>query len=284
MYDTDYREAPCAAVDTAYALTAQGADTPGAFIVPSTASMITALRIFVSGIVTDVVTGSTIAVQIQGSGLRGVGDGWFVGPLLSCAGAAATSGGFDYRDGMIYKTRIPVVPGAPFNATAYINGEDAGTAHVLLEVEYDGVPGLIVDGDYREGDIGAAANTLVNLTARGPATDEGDFRPAGRTIGEIVFGAALDPTGDAANGLVFAPALHLTGNGLVNAGNYNIVGPSGPTQPDTDVSGGQQVVCNPTRRICGSGIATKANGTIRAQAQNIESINAGHAIVGFLYI
>ena len=162
-----------------------------------------------------------------------------------------------------------------------MNGEDMGTAHILLLVEYDGDPGRIVDADYREDDIGAAANTLVSLTHRGAGVDEGDFRPSG-TICEINVGAALDPTGDAANGLVFAPAFQLSGPGLVAAGNYKFLGPAGPTQPDTDVAGNQSVIQPLTRYM--TNIATKAgNSTIRAQAQNIESINPGHAIICLSY-
>lgn len=280
VYDTDFRECPLAAVDTIYPMTQQGADTPGQFVVPTTASRITTIKIFVSGIVTDVVTGSTCAVKLSGTGIK-VGEGWFVGPLISVGGAAATSGGFEYRGGMVYKTNIPVVGGASFLAEAVLNGEDIGTAHMLLSIEYDGVAGRVVDGDYREVDSGVAANTNVTMINRGPAVDEGDFKTGGRTIIEVVCGAALDPTGDAANGLVFAPAFTLSGSGLVAAGNYKFLGPAGPTQPDTDVSGNQQCICNPERYI--TNIATKTGGTIRAQVQNIESINPIHGIIGLLY-
>lgn len=261
-------------------MTQQGADTPGQFVVPTTASRITTIKIMISGIATDVVTGSTCAVKLSGVGIK-VGEGWFVGPLISIAGAAATAGGFEYSQGMVYKTNIPVVGGASFLAEAVVNGEDLGTAHMLLLVEYDGVAGRVVDGDYREVDNGAAANTLYTAVYRGAAVDEGDFKTGGRTIIEVVFGAALDPTGDAANGLVFAPAAQLSGSGLVAAGNYKFLGPAGPTQPDTDVSGNQQTICNPERYI--TNIATKSGGTVRAQVQNIESINPSHAIIGLLY-
>lgn len=282
MYDTDYRECPCALVDTAYALTQKGPNTPGAFVVPTNVSRITAIRILVSGIAADVVMGVTTAVHLFGGGIK-LGLGWFPGPLISLAGVAGTAGGFEYREGMIYKTNIQVVPGGTFDAEAFVHGEDMGTAHILLVVEYDGDPGKVVDCDYREDDIGAAANTPVALTHRGAGADQGDFKPIG-TIGEVLFGAALDPTGDAANGLVFAPALKLSGPGLMNAGNYSFVGPSGPTQPDTDLSGNQQTICNPSRYLCGAGIQIKSGATITAEAMNIESINPGHAIVGLCYI
>jgi hypothetical protein len=280
VYDTDFRECPCAAVDTKYPMTQQGANTPGAFVVPTTASRITTIKIFISGISTDVVTGTTCAVHLFGSGIK-LGEGWFPGPLCSESGAAATSGGFDYRGPMMYKTNIPVIPGAQFSAEAVVNGEDMGTAHMLLQIEYDGEAGKVADCDYREDDIGAAANTPVSLTHRGDGIDEGDFRTGGRQIVEVLFGAALYPTGDAANGLVFAPAVQLSGPGLMAAGNYNFLGPSGPTQPDTDVAGNQSVVQPLERNLCN--IATKAGSTIRAQAQNIESINPAHAIIALCY-
>lgn len=275
---SDYRECPCAAVDTAYAMTQQGANTPGAFIVPKNAQYITALKIFISGISTDVVTGTTCAVHLVGLN----GDQWWPGPLCSESGAAATSGGFAYADAMIYQTKIPVTGVTQFDAEAFVNGEDLGTAHMLLQVEYDGVPGRASQCDYREDDIGAAANTLVALVTRGAAAAAGNFRPNGRTIVEVVFGAALDPTGDAANGLVFAPALHLQGGGLIAGGPYRFLGPAGPTQPDTDVSGNQSTIVALSRVIPGSGIRTQI-GEVEATSQNIESINPGHAIVGLLY-
>lgn len=279
QYDTDFRECPCAAVDTAYPLTQKGANTPGDFVVPVTAQKITAIKIFVSGIATDVVTGTTTAVHLIGLG----GMQWYPGPMISIAGAAATSGGMEFRGAMVYSTNIDVSKVSSFSAEAFCNGEDLGTPHILLLIEYDGFPGRVKDCDYREDDIGAAANTLVSLTHRGAAVDQGDFKPIG-TIGEIVFGAALDPTGDAANGLVFAPALTLSGPGLTLSGNYAFLGPAGPTQPDTDVAGNQNCIVNPERYLCGpTGIPVKVGGTINAAAQNIESINPGHAIVGLCY-
>lgn len=279
-YDTDFRECPCAAVDTGYPMTQKGANTPGDFVVPTTASRITAIKINISGIATDVVTGTTCAVHLTGGGLKGVGEGWFAGPLCSESGAAATSGGFDYRDGELYKTNIPVNAGGQFAAVAYVNGEDMGTAHMLLWIEYDGDPGIITDADYREGDIGAAANTLVALIARGDNAAANNFKPKGRIV-EVRFGAALDPTGDAAAGLVFAPHATLSGPGLFAAGNYDFLGPSGPTQPDTDVAGNQSVVQPLSKYAVNIGV--KVGSDIVASAENIESINPGHAIVALCY-
>lgn len=264
-------------------MTAKGADTPGAFVVPTTATKITALRLMLGGIsATDVVMGMSWGVHLYGSGIQ-LSEGWFAGNCYSVSGAAATSGGQQTDEGMIYRTNIPVRPGGLFNADAFFWGEDTGTAQAILCVEYDGIPGKIVDGDVREVDIGAAANTLVTLANRGAAVAEGDFRPGYTRIVEIVCGAAPDPLGDAAAGLNFMPTFHLSGPGLVHAGNYSFAGNAGMMLPDTDVSGDQTGFHKLVRYETGTGIQIKRGDSIRAQAQNIESIQAGHAVIGFLY-
>lgn len=281
VYDVDYREVAGAAVDTAYTMTAKGADTPGAFVVPTTANRITELRLKLGGIsATDVVMGMTWGVHLYGSGIE-LSEGWFAGNAFSTSGAAATSGGQQSDKGMIYKTNIPVRPGGLFNADAFFWGEDTGTAQACLVVVYDGVPGKIRDGDVREVDIGAAANTLVTLANRGAAVAEGDFRPGYTRIVEIVCGAAPDPLGDAAAGLNFGPTFQLSGPGLLHAGNYSFAGNWGMMQPDTDVAGDQTAFHELDRYECD--IAVKRGDSIRAQAQNIESVQAGHAVIGFLY-
>lgn len=278
-FASDYREAVLTDDGVAALLTAQGANTPGAFVVPKNAQYITAIKIKVSGIVTDVVTGNTTTVHFIGL----PGQQWYAGPLLSLAGAAATSGGFAYHKGEVYQTRIPVSGIGQFEAEAIFRGDDPGQLHVGVQVEYDGVPGVITDADVREIAIGAAANTLVALTYRGASTTAGNFKTNGRPIKEIRFGAALDPTGDAANGLVWMPALHLDGNGLVTSNKpLKFLGPSGPTQPDTDVSGNQNTVAELERIVPGMGIKTQ-QGEVEASAQNIESINPGEAICCLCY-
>lgn len=279
-YDTDFRECPCAAVDTLYPMTQKGANTPGAFVIPTDVSRITGIKVQISGLSTDVVTGTTCAVNLRGGGLKGLGEGWFPGPLCSESGAAATSGGFEYGDGELYKTNIPVNPGGQFDAYAVVNGEDMGTAHMLVWIEYDGIAGAITDVDYREGDVGTSANTLVALIARGDNAAANNFKPKGRII-EVRFGGALDPTGDAANGLVFAPHMTLSGPGLQRAGNYDFLGPAGPTQPDTDVAGNQSIIQPLSKYLVD--IAVKVGSDIIASAENIESINPSHAIVALCY-
>ena len=281
VYDSDYREAPLAAIDTAYPLTQQGADTPGAFVVPTTASRITEIKIGFGSIATDVIMGATSAIKLEGTGLR-VPAVFLVGPMIAAAGAAATDGGFAVTQSMKYKTNIGVVGGNTIEVTGYMHGEVIGIGHLVVTIIYDGVPGKIVGGDYREETTGAAANTLVTLGRRG-AVAEGDIIPAG-TIGEIVFGAIPDPVGHASDGLLIAPTLHLSGNGLLVNGNYKFTGSVGSQHPDTDIVGTGALALLPERYECGSGIATKANGRIRAQAQNIESIQSIHAIVGLCYV
>lgn len=279
VYDSDYREVVVTSVDTAYPMIEQGADSPGAFIVPPTARRITEILIGLGSIATDVITGTTSGIKLSGVGLPTIGVGWFAGPMIAQAGASAKDGGFVQGPLMRYKTNIPVNPGAEFDADFYMHGEDPGLCHGLLQIVYDSIPGRIVDADYREESL-ATANTLVTLGNRGAAAS-GDFKPLGKTIGEVIFGAITDPVGDDAAGLLLAPALHLTGPGLSIAGNYKFIGPCGAQHPDTDISG-DAAMANPERHICD--IKTKRAGTIRAQAMNIESTIALHAICGLCYI
>jgi len=280
VYDTDFREMAMAAIDTAYVMTEKGAESPGAFIVPTTVSKLTEIRVGFGAIATDVIMGATSAVKLSGSGLK-VPEAWFVGPMMAAAGAAATDGGFSVVNAMVYKTNIPVSPGNKIEATAFMHGEVLGIGHLIVTLSYDGTPGKITGGDYREETTGAAANTFVTLGRRG-AVAEGDFKPA-KTIIEVVFGAIPDPVGHASDGLLIAPTVKLSGNGLLVNGEYEFTGPCGQQHPDTDVVGTGALSVNPTRYECGAGIPIKINGTIRARAQNIESIQSIHAIIGLLY-
>jgi len=279
-YDTDFREMAMAAIDTAYAMTEKGAESPGAFVVPTTVSKLTEIRIGFGAIATDVIMGATSAVKLSGAGLK-VPECYFVGPMLAAAGAAATDGGFSAAAPMVYKTNIPVIGGNKIDATAFMHGEVLGIGHLIVTLSYDGTPGKIIGGDYREETTGAAANTFVTLGRRG-AVAEGDFKPQ-KAIIEVVFGAILDPVGHATDGLLIAPTVELSGNGLVVNGEYEFTGPCGQAHPDTDVVGTGALSINPTRYECGAGIPIKTNGSIRARAQNVESIQSIHAIIGLLY-
>lgn len=282
VYDVDYRECVVPDDDVAANMVEQGADTLGAFVVPTTASRITEIRIGLGSVsaAQDAVLAASCGVHLYGGGIK-VSEGWFPGPLHTESGAAATSAGYSMNALMKYKTNIPVSPGGVFNAQAWLYGEDLADAHMILLVEYDGVPGRIVDCDHREVDIGAAANTLYTFVNRGGQA-EYDFKPNYNRILEVVCGAAPDVTGGDV-GVNTMPTFHLSGAGLLNAGNYKFVGPTGFSLGDTDISG-PSMTKNLERYICGgNGIPVKPGGSIRAQGQNIESVQAMHAIIGLCY-
>lgn len=279
VYDVDYRECAVPDDDVAARMIEQGADTLGAFVVPTTASRITEIRIGLGSVsaAQDAVLAASSAVHIYGGGIN-LAEGWFPGPLHTESGAAATSAGYSMEPPMLYKTNIPVKPGGTFNADAWLYGEDLADAHMVLAVVYDGQPGKIVDCDHREVDIGAAANTLYTFVNRGGAA-EYDFKPSYNKIIEVVCGAAPDVTGGDV-GVNTMPAFHLSGPGLMVAGNYKFIGNTGYSYGDTDISG-PGLTENLTRYECN--IPVKVGNSIRAQAQNIESVQAMHAIIGFCY-
>lgn len=279
VYDVDYRECPVPDDDVAASMTQQGGDTPGAFVVPTTAKRITEIRIGLGSVsaAQDAVLGATSAVHIYGGGIQ-LSEGWFPGPTHTESGAAATSAGYSVSDLMKYRTNIPVRPGGTFNADAWIYGEDLADAHMILAIVYDGIPGRILDCDHREIDFGAAANTLYTLSARGAAT-EGDFKPAYNRIIEVVCGGALSGAGGDV-GFNVMQTFHLSGPGLMHAGNYKFVGYAGFTLGDTDISG-PSLTENLARYECD--IAVKRGDSIRAQVQNIESILTSSGIIGLCY-
>lgn len=280
VYDTDYRECPVTAVNTAAPMTQQGADTPGGFVVPTTATRITEIRIGLGCLsaAQDAVLACSSGVHLYGSGII-LSEGWFPGPVLTLSGAAATSAGYAMMAPMVYKTNIPVRPGGVFSADAFVHGEDLADAHMILTVVYDGEAGKVVDCDYRAVDIGAAANTLYTLTTRGAVAAEGDFRPGYSRIVEVVCGAAPDVTGGDV-GFLLAPTFHISGPGLQVAGNYKFVGNVGFMLGDTDISG-PGLIQNLNRYQCD--IQVKRGDSVRVQGQNIESIQTLHSIVGLCY-
>lgn len=274
-FASDYLEVAMADDVTLYDVTEQGANTKNYISVPQGAQFITAVKIGVGVIAADVITGNTFTVHLVGP----KGSQIYAGPLMSNAGAAATAGGIAYSKPEVYQTRIPVAGLNQVGIQANFSGDDPGTAHVIVALEFDGVPGMITDADCREIAIGAAANTLLALTTRMNTTGYGNFKATGKMIKEIRFGAALDPEGNATAGLIFMPTCHLSGEGLVTSRKpIKIIGPSGGTGPDTDVHGPGMVIANLERVVPGPGIRTNQSGEIEATAQNIESINAGQAI------
>lgn len=279
VYDLDYREVAAAAIDTAYRMTAQGGDTPNEFKVPSNVSRITGIRIGLSAISADTIADVNCSVEFRGAGIR-TKEGWFAGPNLSTNGAAATSGGAAATKLMEYRTNIPVVPGGNFDAYFYIYGTDPGTAHGYLEIEYDGMPGRIVDSDVREVAL-TAANTLVSVTNRGTGA-AGDFKPTGPIV-EIICGFAPTLTGHATDGLNAGCAVHLSGAGIAINGNYKMLSNINCLGPDTDVHGSFISSLPERKQVPSPGIAIKKGSEIRAQAQVLESTQAGNAIVGLCY-
>lgn len=277
VFDSDYRENSITALETATPLTAQGGDTPGAFIVPTNVSRITEIRISVAtSTADDTAFGFTSAVHLYGGGIS-LGEGWFPGPTGFVEGAATMTGAVTDNEQQVYLTNIPVKPGGTFSADGYMLGEDIGALHMLLEIIYDGpVVGKIRDMDYRSYDL-TTANTLVTLTERGAAAVEGDMKPAYGMIGEIYFGLGAKITGAATTAV--GTAFHLSGPGLRTAGNYKFIGRGVSLRSDS-VSGNS--IKSLTKYVCG--IATKPGNAIRVQAQLIEGgLTTAFSLVGFAY-
>jgi hypothetical protein len=277
-FDSDFREANIAALGTATPLTAQGADTPGAFVVPTNVSRITEIRIGVGlSIADDAIMGLTTGIHIYGGGVT-LAEGWFPGPVCTTGSIAAASGDRIGDVTQKYLTNIPVKPGGQFNIDGYMLGEDVGAIQMLVQIIYDGpVAGKIRDMDFRTMDL-TAANTLVTLTERNDAVVEGDIRPAYPTIGEIFVGAGAKITVSA--GVVVGLAFQLSGPGLLSAGNYKFI--SGHTWGLSTESAANTKISQLERYVCG--IQTKLGNAIRIQAQMIEGdVGTAFSIVGFAY-
>jgi len=280
MYASDWRESGAmAAIDTAYTCTDKGADAPGHFIVPAGCTKLTKVTIGLASLVQDLYIGTTSAIKLAGAGIAK--ECYFAGPMFNTGSAGATSGHTLQGPPMVYKTNIDVKGGNEIKCTAFIHGEDPVSAHVIVGLEYDGIPGRIKSADYREETTGTAANTEVTLATRGDEGAVGDMTPQG-TIVEIVVGFINDPDGHATDSFNVLPVIELTGNGLNNANNaLGFIAHCGAQGPDTDVAGGDTYT-NPVRYEV-PGIRTKVNGKIRARGQNVESISEGHAIVCLCY-
>jgi len=276
VYDSDYREAAQTGLETATPLVEQGADTLGAFIVPTNVSRITEIRIGVHVLIAaDAAMGMTSSIHMYGGGIV-LGEGWFPGPVMTIAGHATGSGGIANVDLQKYLVNIPVKPGGQFNVDAFMLGEDVGAAHFFAGVVYDGpVVGKIKDMDYRSIDL-TAANGLVTLTERGAAVVEGDMKPAYGKIGEIFLGAAAKETAAATTGVGLA--FHLSGPGLLAAGNYKFLGEGWTLQDDVNVA----VIKELTHyRV---NIPVKTNNPIRVQGQMLEAdVGTAFSILGFGY-
>ena len=276
VYDSDYREATIAALETATPITAQGADTPGVFVVPTNVSRITEIRITaMAAVADDAVMGFSSAIHIYGGGVV-LGEGWFPGPTGILDSVAVYSSTTPANEPQIYLTNIPVVAGGQFAIDGYMLGEDIGALHLVVNIVYDGpVVGKIVDMDYRSIDL-TTANALVTLTERGAASVEGDIKPMRRTIGELFIGY-----GDkiAASSAAAGFAVHLSGPGLLSAGNYKFAGRGIVLHGDVGSAGDIRPL---TQYKCG--IQTKINNPIRIQAVMLEGdMGTAYSICGFAY-
>lgn len=275
VYDSDYREAANANLETAFGLTEQGADSPGMFVVPTNVSKITEIRIGANGLCADdTAFGFTCAVHLTGGGIK-LGEGWFPGPVGIIEGHATGSGTI-VGEQQRYLTNIPVKPGGQFNAEGYMLGEDIGAIHIFCEVVYDGpVVGRIIDMDYRSIDL-AAVNTLTTMTERGAAVVEGDMRPPYPVIGELFLGAGAKITASAGTSAGFG--YKLSGPGLRDAGNYNFLGRTLGSRTDLNES----QILPLTQYACG--INTKVNNPIRVQGQMLETdLGTAFGIAAFGY-
>jgi hypothetical protein len=264
VYFADYREQTVSALETVTFINAQGADTPGNFVVPANASRITEIIIGLAPEATvDNIMGAGSVIHIHGGGVK-LPLGFFAGPSFTAGGGAATTGGSGFEAPMRYMTNIPVQPGE-FRADGFMIGEDVGAIHLTVGIVYDGVPGRIIDGDVRSLDL-TTTNALTTLTERADATVEGDMKPPYSTIGEIFLCAGAKVT---AGNDAITIAYHLTGEGLVHAGNYKWVAATIAIADDTAVSLNAKNF-NPMRYVCGAGIQVKRNTAIRWQGVMLE--------------
>lgn len=263
MYDLQYRENDVTALDTATGLTEKGADSPGAFVVPQHASLITEILIHASPDYTaDGPYCYLAAVRLTGPGLNAP-ESWLVGPAGSTDGAAATTAGQGGPSPKRYVCAIPVTKGQRINAYGFMHSSaDMGSLRVGVTLVFDGpVKGTARYYDYREGDT-AAANTPVTLTGRGGVA-EGDFETGNGTICDVSIVVGNCPVA----GPLAATTMHkFSGNGLVVAGDYEFPGNSLFTQDDITISGTAWATLGLDFK---ASIATKS-GTIRVQAQEIE--------------
>lgn len=263
MYAIDYRENDVTALDTQTALTEQGADSPGAFVVPMNASAITEIILAASPDFTaDAAHACTTAVRLTGPGLAAP-ESWIAGQSTLTFGAAATSAGQGNEPPMRVLCNIPVNPGQRINAYGFMHGSaDMGSVRVNVSLVYDGpVRGNAKYFDYREGDT-AAANTLVTLANRGGVA-EGDFDVGAGVITDVIINVT---NVGVAGPLGATTAHHFSGSGLATANPLKFLGNSLYTQDDSAISG-KGAVTNAMQYK--TDIPTQS-GLIRVQAQEIE--------------
>jgi hypothetical protein len=263
MYDMTYREADAVAIDTAYNLINQGAAAPGAFYVPGDAKRITAVKICTSNdTVADAPAGWSTAVHLMGKGLAQKDKNYaFSGPCgFTGSDTAAHSAAMIVGPVVTYKTNIPVIGGNEIVALGYYWGVLGNGHRIGVWLEFDGLPGPIVDVDYRESDL-TAANTPVVLVNRG-GVQVGPFKTTGKRIIQVRCGGGFLPV---AGPLAALTNYRLSGPALLGA-DYEHSGHSYSTQDDTLADSGGGIAVEPvvhwTDIPCRNGMVFQCEGTM----------------------
>lgn len=282
VYSLVTRENVVADDDVVANLTELGANSPGTVTVPNS-SLLTGVFINCAPDWTaDAHYGFSSAVTLTGSGVGG--HQAYGGPCGATVGLAVGSCGLSEHPAQRYKTRIPVVPGQNIDIHGWMHGEDMGALNMAVTLEFDGVPGVCKDFDYRE-EILAAANTPVVLGAK-LGLAEAYFRPSSKQIGEIHVNGGMKPI---AGPLGTVVQYSLYGPAMPTGGEYQFIGCAYATQDDTGaaaaVGGGGSVQSNNIVYTIPRGNMTLAPGTFQCQAQMLEDdIGDVFAIITIGYI
>lgn len=265
-FDCDVREADVTALDTATSLTALGAATPGNFIVPATAHRITQITInAVPDITADTIFAWGSAIKIRGAGIASGGELVFPGPFGANTGGTNVDNQGGSRPPQQYHVDIPVNPGGQFGVDGYMLGTlDVGSLRIVCEIEYDGVPGLIKDMDYRYGEL-TAANTFVRLTERDGGVTFNSFKaPTGRIAELHYVSSNLGVAGPLATVIHY----QMYGAALMAGGNYSYMGHAHNTA--TDIATFTEVEHNTSIRKLTPGFLIRKNNVFDVQAEMIE--------------
>lgn len=281
VYANIVRENDVTAVDTKTALTERGSLSPGNVVVPQ-ATLLTGIKISVAPDWTaDAHYGYSSAIQLSGSGVGG--HQCYPGPCGFTTGVATGSSGVSVMNPQRYKTRIPVQPGQGIAISGYMHGEDCGSLRMAVGLEFDGVPGMIKDMDYREENL-AAANTPVTLGAKLGAADA-YIEPASLQIGEIHVNGGLKAV---AGPLASVAEFEIYGGGIPKGGDYQFIGHGFATQDDigqttAGTDSGQTV--SEVYQIPPGKFILSSGAKFQAQAQMIEDdVGTIYAIIGIGYL
>jgi hypothetical protein len=281
----DYREDTEGTVDTWEVLDQQRAESPGNFIVPPGASMITELEFHIApdyGAAGIFRVAS--ALRLQGAAL--ITDHkplYFVGPA---GGLTVTTDGVVIA--LAPPAKIPVAirvtEGQEFEAAHKFMGEDLGDVQGLLNVVYNGPVStpVILAAEVREDDLADATETLVPIdtdVAEGTATLNFFAPPGTSRIFAVDYAVGLDVA------LItrFAHQFELDGNGLNVQIKPQRWGGWCGMQGLTTV-GGNGLLAAPQRRILDLPVHVGRASPIIFRAGMIEDdYGAGTVVAGLLY-